>query len=67
MIELMIENGKYTQCDPKKPNLFEIPLRSGSGLLMSLQKAVQMERQWEQNVAYKAVNHYVWHRISKSS
>lgn len=48
MFEQMIENGKYTQCEPKK-NMFENPLRSGSGLLISLQKAVQMERQWEQN------------------
>lgn len=48
MFEQMIENGKYTQCEPKKEKkMFEIPLRSG--LLISLQKAVQMERQWEQN------------------
>lgn len=50
MFEQMIENGKYTQCEPKKKkNMFEISLRSGSRLLTSLQKAVQMERQWEQN------------------
>lgn len=58
MFELTIEIYKIEEEEekkntvwPKKTKSLEIPLRkcSSSGLLMSLQKNVQLERKWKQN------------------